>query len=183
MVLVLGRPGSGCTTFLKNIANQRGGYLSVDGNISYGGIPADHMGAQYRGEVVYNQEDDVHQVRMTAIRRCGGRAPADARFLSLIFRRPSPLARPSSLRSAPRCVRRSQQPSQLANGSDQQTPGKRLPEQTRAVFQEQVMNLLLKMLGISHTKNTMVGSAFVRGVSGGERKVCPSPQLSDLPRR
>lgn len=27
------------------------------------------------------------------------------------------------------------------------------------------------MLGISHTKNTMVGSAYVRGVSGGERKV------------
>lgn len=32
------------------------------------------------------------------------------------------------------------------------------------------MDLLLKMLGISHTKNTKVGNAYVRGVSGGERK-------------
>lgn len=31
MVLVLGRPGSGCTTFLKVIANQRFGYNGVDG--------------------------------------------------------------------------------------------------------------------------------------------------------
>lgn len=31
MVLVLGRPGSGCTTFLKVIANQRFGYTGVDG--------------------------------------------------------------------------------------------------------------------------------------------------------
>jgi ATP-binding cassette, subfamily G (WHITE), member 2, SNQ2 len=32
------------------------------------------------------------------------------------------------------------------------------------------MDVLTKMLGISHTKNTKVGSAEVRGVSGGERK-------------
>jgi ABC-type multidrug transport system ATPase subunit len=31
MVLVLGRPGSGCTTFLKVISNQRYGYTKVDG--------------------------------------------------------------------------------------------------------------------------------------------------------
>jgi hypothetical protein len=36
---------------------------------------------------------------------------------------------------------------------------------------DEVMELLLRMLGISHTKNTKVGSAVVRGVSGGERKV------------
>jgi ATP-binding cassette subfamily G (WHITE) protein 2 (SNQ2) len=40
----------------------------------------------------------------------------------------------------------------------------------RKEFQHEVMELLLRMLGIPHTKNTMVGSAFVRGVSGGERK-------------
>lgn len=39
MMLVLGRPGSGCTTFLKAIANQRGDYAEVTGNVSYGGIP------------------------------------------------------------------------------------------------------------------------------------------------
>lgn len=33
-----------------------------------------------------------------------------------------------------------------------QTPGKRLPDQTKAMFKQQVLDLLLKMLGISHTK-------------------------------
>jgi len=30
--------------------------------------------------------------------------------------------------------------------------------------------MLLKMLNITHTENTLVGDSFVRGVSGGERK-------------
>lgn len=30
--------------------------------------------------------------------------------------------------------------------------------------------MLLKMLNITHTRKTLVGNAFVRGVSGGERK-------------
>ena len=40
MLLVLGRPGSGCSTLLKVIANQRDGYVGVHGNVTYGGIPA-----------------------------------------------------------------------------------------------------------------------------------------------
>jgi len=32
------------------------------------------------------------------------------------------------------------------------------------------MDTLLRMLNISHTKSTLVGDAFTRGVSGGERK-------------
>lgn len=65
MVLVLGRPGSGCTTFLKTIANERGGYLDVKGDVTYGGIEAATMKKRYRGEVVYNQEDDVHHATLT----------------------------------------------------------------------------------------------------------------------
>ncbi|KAH9470565.1 hypothetical protein Pst134EA_007812 [Puccinia striiformis f. sp. tritici] len=49
-------------------------------------------------------------------------------------------------------------------------PATRLPQQTKSQFQRQVLELLLRMLGISHTKNTLVGNAWVRGVSGGERK-------------
>jgi ABC-type multidrug transport system ATPase subunit len=56
MILVLGRPGSGCTTFLKAIANQRGEYSSVTGEVRYVGINAVEMGKTYKGEVVYNQE-------------------------------------------------------------------------------------------------------------------------------
>lgn len=60
MMLVLGRPGSGCTTFLKAIANKRNGYASITGDISYGGISAKEQNAHYRGEVNYNPEDDEH---------------------------------------------------------------------------------------------------------------------------
>lgn len=56
MVLVLGRPGSGCTTFLKVMANQRFGYTRVDGEVMYGRFGADTFSKRYRGEAVYNQE-------------------------------------------------------------------------------------------------------------------------------
>src|SRR4051812_35841041 len=46
----------------------------------------------------------------------------------------------------------------------------RLPGVTRAKFDKQVQDTLLRMLNISHTKHTLVGDEFVRGVSGGERK-------------
>lgn len=60
MLLVLGKPGSGCSTFLKVLANQRYGYESIDGDVTYGGTDAKTMGKHYRGEVVYNPEDDLH---------------------------------------------------------------------------------------------------------------------------
>ena len=60
MMLVLGRPGSGCTTFLKAIANKRNDYASVTGDVFYGGIAAKEQNAHYRGEVNYNPEDDQH---------------------------------------------------------------------------------------------------------------------------
>ena len=56
MCLVLGCPGSGCTTFLKTIANHREGYEKVSGRVLYAGIEADEMAKHYKGEVVYNQE-------------------------------------------------------------------------------------------------------------------------------
>lgn len=60
MMLVLGRPGSGCSTFLKAVSNNRESYAEVSGEVSYGGIPADKQKKMYRGEVNYNQEDDIH---------------------------------------------------------------------------------------------------------------------------
>uniref|UniRef100_L7IWL3 ABC transporter domain-containing protein n=1 Tax=Pyricularia oryzae (strain P131) TaxID=1143193 RepID=L7IWL3_PYRO1 len=37
-------------------------------------------------------------------------------------------------------------------------------------YAEQIRDVVMAMLGISHTKNTRVGNDFIRGVSGGERK-------------
>ena len=65
MVLVLGRPGSGCTTFLKVIANQRFGYTGVDGEVLYGPYDSKTFAKYYRGEAVYNGEDDIHHPSLT----------------------------------------------------------------------------------------------------------------------
>ena len=50
MLLVLGRPGSGCSTFLKVIGNQRYGYESIDGAVRYGGAESATMAKNYRSE-------------------------------------------------------------------------------------------------------------------------------------
>ncbi|MCJ1352541.1 MAG: hypothetical protein MMC33_002525 [Icmadophila ericetorum] len=60
MMLVLGKPGSGCSTFLKAIANNRESFAGVTGEVSYGGITAEKQNKYYRGEVSYNPEDDAH---------------------------------------------------------------------------------------------------------------------------
>ncbi|KAI8626395.1 ABC-2 type transporter [Xylariaceae sp. FL1651] len=70
MVLVLGRPGSGCTTFLKSIANQRWGYTGVTGEVMYGPF-TDKEFKEYRGEAVYNQEDDIHHATLTVEQTLG----------------------------------------------------------------------------------------------------------------
>lgn len=56
MCLVLGCPGSGCTTFLKTIANERKDYARILGDVRYAGIDAHEMAKRYKGEVVYNEE-------------------------------------------------------------------------------------------------------------------------------
>ena len=65
MLLVLGRPGSGCSTFLKVLANQRFGYESINGDVTYGGTDARTMSKHYRGEILYNPEDDLHYATLS----------------------------------------------------------------------------------------------------------------------
>ena len=60
MLLVLGRPGAGCSTFLKALTNNRDSFAEVSGVVSYGGISAEKQKKRFRGEVNYNEEDDVH---------------------------------------------------------------------------------------------------------------------------
>jgi ABC-type multidrug transport system ATPase subunit len=71
MVLVLGRPGSGCTSFLKVISNQRVGYTGIDGEVLYGPYEHDIFAKRFRGESVYNQEDDIHQPTLTVKQTLG----------------------------------------------------------------------------------------------------------------
>ncbi|KAF1953903.1 ABC transporter-like protein [Byssothecium circinans] len=121
MMLVLGRPGSGCSTFLKAIANNRESYASAQGEVSYGGILAEKQKKRFRGEVNYNPEDDTHFANLNV-------------WQTLYFA--------------------------LLNKT------KKKEKDTIPV----ILDALLGMFGISHTKYTLVGDEFVRGVSGGERK-------------
>ncbi|KAH8697976.1 ABC-2 type transporter-domain-containing protein [Talaromyces proteolyticus] len=61
MLIVLGPPGSGCSTFLKTIAGQTYGYkVSEDSSINYQGIGFQQMHTDFRGESIYTAEQDVH---------------------------------------------------------------------------------------------------------------------------
>ncbi|KAH7127774.1 ABC-2 type transporter-domain-containing protein [Dactylonectria estremocensis] len=58
MLLVLGRPGSGCTTLLNILSNQRRGYASVSGDVHYGSMDAAEAEC-YRGQILLNTEDEL----------------------------------------------------------------------------------------------------------------------------
>ncbi|TLD22621.1 ABC-2 type transporter [Venturia nashicola] len=66
LLIVLGRPGSGCSTFLKTLCGELTG-LNVDkgSTIHYNGIPQKKMIKEFKGEVVYNQEVDKHFPHLT----------------------------------------------------------------------------------------------------------------------
>lgn len=58
MLLVLGRPGSGCTTLLKILANRRGGFKSVEGDVRFGSMQPKEA-ENFRGQIVMNTEEEI----------------------------------------------------------------------------------------------------------------------------
>ena len=64
-LVVLGSPGSGCTTFLKMLANQRDTYHDVQGDVHYDSLTPKEVATQYRGDVQYCPEEDVHFPTLT----------------------------------------------------------------------------------------------------------------------
>lgn len=66
MLVVLGPPGSGCSTLLKTIAGETHGYLVDQGSrVSYQGISWHDMHKNFRGEAIYTAEQDVHFPQLT----------------------------------------------------------------------------------------------------------------------
>ncbi|KAK9238953.1 ABC-2 type transporter-domain-containing protein [Lipomyces kononenkoae] len=60
MLLVLGRPGAGCSTFLRTIAGETDAFKGVEGEISYDGVDQATMKARFKGDVLYSSETDEH---------------------------------------------------------------------------------------------------------------------------
>ncbi|KAM0424822.1 hypothetical protein ACHAPT_009878 [Fusarium lateritium] len=127
MLLVLGRPGSGCTTLLNMIANKRRGYATVSGDVHYGSMTAEEA-KNYRGQIVMNTEEELFFPSLTV-----GQTMDFATRLKVPFQLP-----------------------------DGVTSAEEMRVETR--------DFLLQSMGIEHTHDTKVGNAFIRGVSGGERK-------------
>lgn len=55
-LMVIGKPGSGCTTFLKALANKREEYAAVQGKVLYNGICAADWKTRRPGEVTFSGE-------------------------------------------------------------------------------------------------------------------------------
>ncbi|KAM0335530.1 hypothetical protein ACHAQA_000578 [Verticillium albo-atrum] len=61
MLVVLGPPGSGCSTFLKTIAGESSGiYVDDKAYFNYQGISAEEMHKHHKGDAIYTAEVDVH---------------------------------------------------------------------------------------------------------------------------
>jgi ABC-type multidrug transport system ATPase subunit len=66
MLVVLGPPGSGCSTLLKTIAGETHGLEVEEGSyINYQGISPKTMTKNFRGEAIYTAEQDVHFPALT----------------------------------------------------------------------------------------------------------------------
>ena len=66
MLVVLGRPGAGCSTLLKTISGETHGFFIDDqSEINYQGIPMKKMHNDFRGECIYQAETDVHFPQLT----------------------------------------------------------------------------------------------------------------------
>ncbi|KAF2270502.1 ABC-2 type transporter [Lojkania enalia] len=128
LLIVLGRPGSGCSTLLKTMCGELYG-LEMDEKsiIHYNGIPQKQMMKEFKGEAVYNQEVEKHFPHLTV-----GQT--------------------------------------LEFAAATRTPSHRIQGMSRSEFFKYVAQVVMAVVGLSHTYNTKVGNDFIRGVSGGERK-------------
>lgn len=124
--MVLGRPGSGCSTLLKTLTNQRDEYHSVNGEVHYDSLSPDDIARHYRGDVQYSPEEDIHFPTLTVQQTLDFAAKTRA-------------------------------------------PEQRLGH-SRQAYTKLVTDLLATIFGLGHTRNTPVGDAAIRGVSGGEKK-------------
>ncbi|KAF5684748.1 putative ABC1 transport, partial [Fusarium denticulatum] len=128
LLLVLGPPGSGCSTLLKTIAGETAGLeVGPDSYMNFRGIDEKSIRRSFRGDVLYNAEIDCHLAHLTVGETLSFASSA------------------VSARHVPGGVTRSQADTMMRD-------------------------VMMAIFGISHTVDTRVGSDFVRGVSGGERK-------------
>lgn len=66
MLIVLGRPGSGCSTFLRAMSGElKGLEKAKESVVHYNGVPQDIFQKELRGEAIYSAEDEKHFPHLT----------------------------------------------------------------------------------------------------------------------
>ncbi|QPG76174.1 hypothetical protein FOA43_003560 [Brettanomyces nanus] len=60
LTLVIGRPGSGCSTLLKTLAGHTSTFVAIEGDIQYNEIPADRLWSRDQNRLAYIPEEDSH---------------------------------------------------------------------------------------------------------------------------
>jgi ABC-type multidrug transport system fused ATPase/permease subunit len=58
MLLILGRPGSGCSTFLKTMCGLTDEYLGWRGDVRYNGVDVETFKRRFRGDAIYIPEGE-----------------------------------------------------------------------------------------------------------------------------
>lgn len=100
LLIVLGRPGSGCSTLLKSMTGQMHGLHKDEGSmIHYNGIEQKQMIKEFQGEVIYNQEVDKHFPHLTV-----GQTLEHAAALRMPQRRPLGTSREDAVKHVTQVV-------------------------------------------------------------------------------
>ena len=121
MVLVLGRPGAGCTTFLQAISGRLPKGLVQTGNVLINGRADLSL---YNQQINFVPGDDIHIPALTV-----------EETLTIAYE---------------------------------------LSTRVDTAFRDEEIKTrvanILQLMGLYHVRNTVVGDAMLRGVSGGEKK-------------
>ena len=152
MLLVLGRPGSGCTSFLKTLACQTESFKEIDGTISYDGAAPEEMAKHHRGDLAYLPE--VRPLPLEPLPTCSTFTDAASPPLYQDDAHLPHLTVGQTL--------------DFAAAARTPAVGGRVGSREETITRKR--DVLLSLFGLKHTFNTKVGDDLVRGVSGGERK-------------
>eukprot|EP00644_Phytophthora_capsici_P014686 jgi/Phyca11/511179/fgenesh2_kg.PHYCAscaffold_78_\ len=145
ITLVLGQPGSGKSSLMKLLSGRfpNDKNITIEGQVTYNGTPANEMRKQLPQFVSYVTQRDRHYSLLTVKETLEFAHACSGGGLS----------------------KRDEQ--HFTNG----TPEENLAalEAARAMFKH-YPDIVIQQLGLDNCQNTIVGDAMTRGVSGGERK-------------
>ncbi|KAL4150584.1 hypothetical protein PRNP1_009986 [Phytophthora ramorum] len=145
MTLVLGQPGSGKSSLMKLLSGRFPveNNISIEGEVTYNGIPTAELGNSLPQLVSYVPQRDEHYALLTAKETlefahacCGGDL---SEYWAKNFVHGSPEENAEAL------------------------------EAVRTMYQH-YPDIVTQQLGLENCQNTVLGDAMLRGVSGGERK-------------